>query len=67
MPVRFPEVVLPEWVLREDGFHVVGMVRKVLKEAGVHDEHVTRFTSEAFDGDYEDLIATVRRWVTVGE
>ena len=29
--------------------------------------NVTRFTSEAFDGDYEDLIATVRRWVAVGE
>ena len=65
MEVRFPELVLPAWVLQEDGFHIIGMVRRLLRDADVGAESLNQFTDSAFAGDHEDLIATVRKWVTV--
>ena len=65
MEVRFPEVVVR--LTGEDGnaFTVLGTVRRALKDNGADAETISEFFAEATDGDYDNLLATVMRWVSV--
>jgi hypothetical protein len=62
--VRYPEIEVP--LLGRDGnaFAIIGAVSGALRRAG-HDEEVDAFTKEATSGDYDNLLSTVLRWVTV--
>ena len=62
--VRFPEIEVQ--LTGEDGnaFTVMGRVGKALKRAG-HRAEVQEFYAEAMRGDYDHLLATAMRWVTV--
>lgn len=61
--VRYPDVRVQ--LEGEDGnaFAILGRVQKALRRAGVEPDEVQRFVREATAGDYEDLLATVMRWV----
>jgi hypothetical protein len=50
----------------QDGnaFAVLGAVRKALVDAG-HDDEVEAFLAEATSGDYDHLLWTCMRWVSV--
>lgn len=62
---RHPEVRVP--MVGEDGnaFAVLGRVMKAMRRAGVPKEEIERFSEEARAGDYNNLLATVMRWVEV--
>lgn len=49
----------------QDGnsWSIISRVRDALRRAGVPGVH--EFTDEAIAGDYDDLLATVMRWVRV--
>jgi hypothetical protein len=51
----------------EDGnaFAILGRVQRALVKAGADREDIKAFQSEATSGDYDDLLATVQRWVEV--
>ena len=51
----------------QDGnaFFILGKVMKALRRAGVVEDDVNLFETEATSGDYNDLLATVMRWVNV--
>lgn len=51
----------------EDGnaFMMIGKTRRALKRHGVSDEEIEQFSTEATSGDYNNVIATIGRWVTV--
>jgi hypothetical protein len=63
--VRHSDVVVS--MVGEDGnaFAILGRVQKGLRDAGVEPEEVRAFVDEATAGDYDELLATVMRWVTV--
>jgi hypothetical protein len=63
--VKYPQVTVH--LIGEDGnaFAILGKVRAALKRAGVPKEEVKEFTREATDGNYDELLATVMRWVQV--
>lgn len=63
--VRHPEIRVS--LVGEDGnaFAVLGRVQKALRDDGCEPEEVRRFVDEATAGDYDALLATVMRWVTV--
>jgi hypothetical protein len=63
--VKYPDVVVT--LLGEDGnaFAIMGAVQKALKRAGVDKDEVTAYFNEATAGDYDHLIQTSMRWVTV--
>jgi hypothetical protein len=65
MEVRFPKVTVK--LTGEDGnaFAILGRVRKALRRAKVSAEDLDAFTKEATSGDYDNLLATVMRWVNV--
>lgn len=51
----------------EDGnaFAILATVRRALRDARVPSDEVTRFQDEAMSGDYDNLLRTAMRWVTV--
>ena len=61
---RHPEVEVQ--LTGEDGnvFLVLGRVSRALKRAGYEDE-VREFMDEATSGDYDALLTTVQKWVSV--
>jgi hypothetical protein len=62
--IRHPDVEVQ--LTGEDGnaFAVLGAVRKALVDAG-HQDEVEAFFAEATSGDYDHLLGTCMRWVTV--
>jgi hypothetical protein len=62
--IRHPEVEVQ--LTGEDGnpFAVLGAVRKALVDAG-HQDEVEAFFAEATSGDYDHLLETCMRWVTM--
>lgn len=51
----------------EDGnaLAIIGAVRKALRRAGADYAELNMFMAEATAGDYDGLLRTVMRWVTV--
>lgn len=48
-----------------NAFVILGRVQGALKHAGVGEDEVQEFREEATSGDFNNLLAVVRRWVTV--
>lgn len=51
----------------EDGnaFMIMAKVRKAMRSAGVKDEAIQRYLSEAMSGDYNNLLRVTMQWVDV--
>ena len=51
----------------EDGnaFMIIGRVSRALGRAGVGRGQVDEFTNEAMSGDYDNVLRTAVKWVTV--
>lgn len=49
----------------EDGnaFAIIGRVRKALRRAGVSNDEIMAFTTEATSGNYDHLLQTVMTWI----
>jgi len=64
MEIRYPEIEVQ--LSGEDGnaFSVMGRVVKALRRDG-HGDSVDEYTEEATSGDYDHLVQTTTRWVTV--
>jgi hypothetical protein len=62
--IRYPEVVVQ--LTGEDGnaYAILGTVQRALRQAGYGDD-VAEFFAEATSGDYNQLLRTCMRWVTV--
>lgn len=62
---RHPEVEVQ--LIGEDGnaFAVLGAVRSALRQAGVPKAELDEFMAEATSGDYDHLLTTATRWVSV--
>lgn len=63
--VKHPEVEVQ--LTGEDGnaMFVIGRVSKELRRAKVPRTEITEFVEEATSGDYDNVLATAMRWVTV--
>lgn len=61
---KFPDVVVS--LVGQDGnaFNILGIVGDALEDAG-HGDQVEAFMDEATSGDYDHLLATCMKWVTV--
>lgn len=63
--VKYPEVEVQ--LSGEDGnaFAIMGRVSAALEEAGVSEEEVALYFKESKAGDYDHLLQTATKWVTV--
>lgn len=62
----FPDVYVE--LVGEDGnaFFIIGRVTGALKRGGATASQVDEFTAEAMSGDYDNVLQTVMRWVSIG-
>ncbi len=65
MKPKFPKVVVK--LTGEDGgaFQMIGRTRATMRKAGVASVDIEAFTTEAHSGDYDNVISTIMKWVTV--
>lgn len=65
MDVKHPEVEVE--LVGNDGnaFSILANVRRSLRKAGVPQSEIDEFVNEATSGDYDHLLQTCIRWVTV--
>lgn len=63
--VLFPEIEVQ--LSGEDGnaFFIMARVTRAMRRAGVPREKMDQFTAEAKAGDYDHLLRTCMKWVTV--
>lgn len=61
---RHPEVEVQLTGTDGNAFAVLAAVSSALRRGGYRDE-VDEFMAEAMSGDYDHLLATATRWVTV--
>ena len=62
--IRHPDVEVQLTGTDGNAFAVLGAVGAALRDAGHHDD-AAAFFAEATSGDYQHLLATCMRWVTV--
>jgi len=62
---KYPNVKVK--LVGNDGnaFVVLGQVRRALKNAGISEEEIKKFTDQATSGDYDNLLNTCIEWVEV--
>ena len=62
---KYPEIEVQ--ILGRDGnaFAIMGAVSNALRKGGVSKEEINEYTSESMSGDYENLLRTAMRWVSV--
>ena len=63
--IKYPEVEVE--LIGQDGnaFLILGKVQKALRKAGVSEEEVKQYYTEATEGDYNHLLRTTMEWVEV--
>lgn len=65
MTVKFPEVEVDLIGRDSNAFGIIAAVRKALKRGGASKEQTDLFVQEATSGDYDQLLLTVMKWVSV--
>jgi hypothetical protein len=65
MTTKYPDIEVQ--LSGEDGnaFAIIGRVRQALRRADVSTEEIDEFTEEATAGDYDHVLQTCFKWVTV--
>jgi len=63
MSPKYPNVKVK--LVGEDGnaFFIIGKVSSAMRKAGVSEDEVRQFRTEAMSGDYNHLLQTVMNWV----
>lgn len=64
MDTKYPEIEVQLTGQDGNAFSIMGAVSKALRRAGKGDE-VNAFMEEAMSGDYDNLLRTCMKWVTV--
>lgn len=65
MNPKYPDIEVQ--LSGEDGnaFFIIGRVRRALRKAGVSSEECDEFSNEAMSGDYQHVLQTAGRWVSI--
>ena len=62
---KFPDVEVQLTGENGNGFFIVSRVRTACRRAGVDADEIEAFTNEAMSGDYDHLLRTTMKTVTV--
>lgn len=65
MQPKYPDIVVELTGQDGNAFNVLGLVNRALREDGVPKEERDQFMREATAGDYDNLLQTAMKWVTV--
>ena len=62
--IRYPEIVVQLSGIDGNAFAILAAVERALRRAG-HGQETAAFSAEATSSDYQHLLQTCMRWVTV--
>lgn len=65
MGTKFPEVTANLIGIDSNAFSIISAVREAMRRAGVDKTQIEEFTEEATSGDYDNVLQTAIKWVTV--
>lgn len=63
--IKHPEIEIELTGSDGNAFSVLGHVRSSMRRAGINSSEIQAFTTEATSGDYDHLLQTVMKWVSV--
>lgn len=65
MDVKYPQIEVQ--LTGEDGnaFFIIGRVGRALRKGGVDKEEIEAYTNDAMSGNYDHVLQTTMRWVSV--
>jgi hypothetical protein len=63
--VKYPDIEVDLSNSDGNAFAIIGTVRKALRRAGITDDKIKEFSDDAMSGDYDHLLQTCMKWVTV--
>ena len=66
MEVKYPNIKVQLSGEDGDAFAIMGTVSKALRKNKISEDLIVEFKAEAMSGDYDHLLQTCMRWVTVG-
>ena len=63
--IKYPDIEVQ--LTGEDGnaFFIMAKVQRALRQNGVSNDEITQYLDESRSGDYDNLLWTATRWVTV--
>ena len=64
--VKYPDIEVQLTGNDGNAYAVLGNVRRAMRRAKVETPEIEKFMKEAMSGDYNNLLQTCMRWVTVG-
>ena len=65
MNTKYPEVRVDLFSIDSNAFSIMGAVSKAMRRAGISSEERDAYFKEATSGDYDQLLATTMRWVSI--
>lgn len=63
--VKYPEIEVQLTGQDGNAFAVMGAVSRELRKAGVSKDEINEYTKQSMSGDYDNLLRTAMKWVTV--
>lgn len=63
--VKYPEVEVEISGIDGNAFSIMGATTKALRRAGVPKEEQDQYFQEATSGDYDNVISTTMKWVSI--
>lgn len=52
-------------VIDGNAYAIMGAAQRILKKAGATPEELSQYLEESMSGDYENLVATVGKWLVI--
>jgi len=65
MNIKHPEVTVQLCGTDGNAFAIIGAVAKAMRRAGLPQENISQFQAEAMSGDYDHLLQTAMKTVSV--
>ena len=62
---RYPSIELQATLLNGNACVLIWATINALRDAGISEREISAFTDEAHAGNYNDLLRTMMRWVSV--
>ena len=67
METKYPNIEVQLSVNDGNAFAILANVGKALRKANVDAAEINQFKTEAMSGDYDNLLQTCMKWVTVNQ
>lgn len=65
MDTKYPEVEVDIYSIDGNAYSIMGAVTKAMRRAGIPKEEQDAYFKEATSGDYDNLLATTAKWVSI--